>query len=358
MKTKIKFSDIAGMLERDEMKEIIGGCGNSYGSASFSPNPLGGSGGGGLSGFGGGTAIGSTFGGQPYAGYSNPVTNSFYGSSSSGSSGNTSGSTWQSTANGYTTTNATEISRILEFLNGQSNGQSIANFNPNISQIYSFVAGEMQFAAAGTIPLPNGTVWGGELNNVNVINNYYGPSTIPQGMVINNNGVLQFNFGGSGSSYGGSTISSVTIQQQTPTDCVFQSMTYLAGLYGNSSLNFNSMMNKYNSLYSGAISAGIIKPASGGVDAALLPSFADQYFNRISGITTTAQLSSFIAKGGNNFAIGTYSVGSSTGHAVVITGITSDKSQFICIDPQNNFASRNIPITNFTNFVATTGVCP
>lgn len=135
-------------------------------------------------------------------------------------------------------------------------------------------------------------------------------------------------------------------------------MTYLAGLYGNSSLNFNSMMNKYNSLFSGAISAGIIKPASGGVDAALLPSFADQYFNRISGITTTAQLSSFIAKGGNNFAIGTYSVGSSTGHAVVITGITSDKSQFICIDPQNNFASRNIPITNFTNFVATTGVCP
>nr|WP_315157719.1 hypothetical protein [uncultured Flavobacterium sp.] len=168
MKTKIRFSDITGMLERDEMKEIIGGCGNSYGSAAFSPNPLGGGGGGGLSGFGGGTAIGSTFGGQPYAGYSNPVTNSYYASSSSGSSGNTSGSTWQSTANGYTTTNATEISRILEFLNGQSNGQSIANFNPNISQIYSFVAGEMQFAAAGTVTLPNGTVWGGELNNVTV----------------------------------------------------------------------------------------------------------------------------------------------------------------------------------------------
>ena len=267
MKTKIRFSDITGMLERDEMKEIIGGCGNSYGSAAFSPNPLGG-GGGGLSGFGGGTAIGSTFGGQPYAGYSNPVTNSYYGSSSSGSSGNTSGSTWQSTANGYTTTNATEISRILEFLNGQSNGQSIANFNPNMSQIFTFVAGEMQYATAGTVSLPNGTVWGGELNNVNIVNNYYGPSTIPQGMVINNNGVLQFNFGGSGSSYGGSTISSVTIQQQAPTDCVFQSIAYLAGIYGNHNLNFNSMMNDYNSLYNGAISAGIIKPASGGVDAA------------------------------------------------------------------------------------------
>ena len=165
MKTKIRFSDITGMLERDEMKEIIGGCGNSYGSIIVNSNPLGG-GGGGLSGFGGGTAIGSTFGGQPYAGYSNPVTNSYYGSSSSGSSGNTSGSTWQSTANGYTTTNATEISRILEFLNGQSNGQSIANFNPNMSQIFTFVAGEMQFTAGGMITLPNGTVWGGELNEV------------------------------------------------------------------------------------------------------------------------------------------------------------------------------------------------
>ena len=354
MKTKIKFSDIAGMLERDEMKEIIGGCGNSYGSIIVNSNPLGG-GGGGLSGFGGGTAIGSTFGGQPYAGYSNPVTNSYYGSSSSGSSGNTGGSTWQSTANGYTTTNATEISRILEFLNGQSNGQSIANFNPNISQIYSFVAGEMQFAAAGTVTLPNGTVWGGELNNVNIINNYYGPSTIPQGMVINNNGVIQFNFGGSGSSYGGSTISSVTIQQQTPTDCVFQSIAYLAGIYGNHNLNFNTMMNDYNSLYNGAISAGIIKPASAGVDAALLPSFIDQYFNRASGITTIDQLSNFITKGGNNFAIGTYSTGTSTGHAFVITGVTP--TQFIGWDQQNQvpvYVNKN----NITNFVAINGVCP
>ena len=46
MKTKIKFSDIAGMLERDEMKEIIGGCGNSYGSIIVNSNPLGGGGGG------------------------------------------------------------------------------------------------------------------------------------------------------------------------------------------------------------------------------------------------------------------------------------------------------------------------
>jgi hypothetical protein len=32
-KTKIKFTDIAGMLDRDQMREITGGCGVSTGSA-------------------------------------------------------------------------------------------------------------------------------------------------------------------------------------------------------------------------------------------------------------------------------------------------------------------------------------
>ncbi|WP_202704082.1 hypothetical protein, partial [Flavobacterium sp. UGB4466] len=31
---KIKFSDIVGMLEKDEMREIIGGCGSTTGSGS------------------------------------------------------------------------------------------------------------------------------------------------------------------------------------------------------------------------------------------------------------------------------------------------------------------------------------
>jgi hypothetical protein len=34
MKTKIKFSDIAGMLERDEMKEVVGGAGSSGGGGN------------------------------------------------------------------------------------------------------------------------------------------------------------------------------------------------------------------------------------------------------------------------------------------------------------------------------------
>lgn len=177
MKTKMKFSDIAGMLERDEMKEIVGGSGYTY---------SGGSGGG--SNFASGTALGgggSAFGGSNFnysgggmgAGLSSNYgpSNTSYGNSNYGSSGSSSSasssSSWHATANGMSTSNASDISRFYEFLTGQSNGQNIADFNPNMSQISSFVNGEMQFAAAGTITLPNGTVWGGELNNVNVYQN-------------------------------------------------------------------------------------------------------------------------------------------------------------------------------------------
>lgn len=173
----------------------------------------------------------------------------------------------------------------------------------------------------------------------------YGSST--NGFSISSGGY--FDTGNSGG-VGYSTTSNLT-------DCVFQSMTCLAGLYGNSSLTISSMQSKYNSLYSGAISAGIITAASGGVDGYLLSGFADQYFNRDGSVTTIAQLSSFIAAGGTNFAIGTYSTGPGSGHAVVITGVTPDGAQYICTDPQNAGASRNIDINLITGFVAVTGAC-
>lgn len=95
MKTKIKFTDIQGMLERDEMREITGACGNACctgpgtgrnndyftGAGDFST---------GLAtfasmGFGGVSAIGSTYGGQPYNMNNNPFNalprNNSYGSS-------------------------------------------------------------------------------------------------------------------------------------------------------------------------------------------------------------------------------------------------------------------------------------
>lgn len=137
-------------------------------------------------------------------------------------------------------------------------------------------------------------------------------------------------------------------------DCVFQSVAYLASLYGDSSLNINSMQNNYNSLYSGAISAGIIKPASGGVDGYLLPGFTDQYFNRVGGITTLVQLDSFIAAGGSNFALASYGTGSGNGHEFVITEVTPTK--YIGWDEQNHIPV-NIYKNLITGFVAISGVC-
>ncbi|MFY8111160.1 MAG: hypothetical protein ACOVKP_04045, partial [Flavobacterium sp.] len=134
MKTKIAFNDIPKAIGRDEMKEVVGGFNSIiWGDTSSSR----------------------------HTGGILPVVFDLGGGGSSGSS-------WHATANGMSTSNASDISRFFEYLTGQSNGQNISNFNPSMSQINSFISQEMQFTAGGMITVPNGTVWGGELNNVNV----------------------------------------------------------------------------------------------------------------------------------------------------------------------------------------------
>ncbi len=141
---------------------------------------------------------------------------------------------------------------------------------------------------------------------------------------------------------------------QNPTDCVFQSIAYLASLYGNSSVNLNSIKDMYNSLASGAISNGTIGSAASGVDAYLLRSITDQYFNRDGQVKTISQLNSFINAGGENFAIGTYSVGNGSSHAIIITGTTA--TQFIGWDAQNKIAV-SVNKNSITGFVAVRGAC-
>lgn len=121
MKTKIKFSDIAGMLERDEMREITGACGNACGVSNSNSYSGGGSasyyaGSSILGGFGGGTAIGSTFGGQPYSGYNNSTINNFNSGPQTG-------------VVGYTTSNPAEIKQIVTNL---VNGKSFS-YNPSVT---------------------------------------------------------------------------------------------------------------------------------------------------------------------------------------------------------------------------------
>jgi hypothetical protein len=146
-------------------------------------------------------------------------------------------------------------------------------------------------------------------------------------------------------------------QQKLPTDCVLQCIAYLAAMYGDTSLSFNSIKDIYNSLAIGAISSGVIGNANSGVDGYLLNSITDQFFNRAPGVTNLSQLNSFIKAGGDNFAIGTYSVGNGSSHAVIITGITADGSQYICKDVQNGGRERYLYTSQFNGFVAITGGC-
>ena len=141
-----------------------------------------------------------------------------------------------------------------------------------------------------------------------------------------------------------------------PTDCIFQSMAYLGSMYGETSFNFNSMKSNYNSLYNSTIASGTITSADGGVDAYLMPHFVDQYFNRSNVPNNIPALRSFIDAGGDNFAIATYDTGSSSGHAIVITGFNAARTQFTGRDAQNGI-DISIDINLITGFVAIIGVC-
>uniref|UniRef100_UPI001ED8EEDC hypothetical protein n=1 Tax=Flavobacterium sp. UGB4466 TaxID=2730889 RepID=UPI001ED8EEDC len=87
---------------------------------------------------------------------------------------------WVDNRYGFTTTNSNTISRFFDFL--YANNGVLTN-----NQINVFITNE--FTIAGQ-KQNNIQLYGNILNNVNVTNNYKGPSTIPQGMFYNN-GILE-----------------------------------------------------------------------------------------------------------------------------------------------------------------------
>jgi hypothetical protein len=142
-------------------------------------------------GFGGGSAIGSTFGGQPYAGYTNPIINDYNSSGGSSYSGSNSNSIshisysngWSIIASGVTTNDPKAIDRYFDFVYANNGTVSAA-------QISAFINNE---ATAAGQQANNDLIYGGTLTNVSVVNNYHGLSTIPKGIVINNNGSILYN---------------------------------------------------------------------------------------------------------------------------------------------------------------------
>lgn len=101
-KTKIKFTDIAGMLDRDQMREITGGCGVSTGSAMTIQS--------------GGLGCSASWSNTSSC-WSSIMGMGFGGALSYGGvSANSSGVSSAGTANGYTTNNPTEISALYGML--------------------------------------------------------------------------------------------------------------------------------------------------------------------------------------------------------------------------------------------------
>lgn len=218
---KIKFSDIAGMLERDEMREIIGGSGSTTGSggnglgggsSALSSNPFDTSfTGSNYGGFGGANAVGGgVYGSDSITGAgtsSNPGSPYYNGSSSSGTNtlnsstlSNAYGGGWYTSYNnGKTTNDSLTIIRFFQFVD--ANQGVITN-----NQLFSFVNNELTTTGQQlnnqqyNLQLP-GTV----LNNVTVQNNYKGPSTILQGDVINKLPLFINNSSGGGTNTGTST---------------------------------------------------------------------------------------------------------------------------------------------------------
>ncbi|RUT71803.1 hypothetical protein D0817_03715 [Flavobacterium cupreum] len=229
---KIKFSDIIGMLEIDEMREIIGGCGSGTGSDA---NYGFGGGGGAPALSGGGTGFGTSFSGSNYGGFggSNAVGGGMYGSGSitgaggssfpgspyyNGSAGsgtnnlnsstlsNGYGGGWYTSYNyGKTTKDSVTIDRFFQFLDSQ---KGVVTNN----QVFNFLNNELTTTGQrqntqqyNIIQLP-GTV----LNNVTVQNNYKGPSKVPKGMVINNMSLFVDNSGNGISGGAASTVATST----------------------------------------------------------------------------------------------------------------------------------------------------
>ncbi|WPO77291.1 hypothetical protein [Flavobacterium sp. KACC 22761] len=206
------------------MREITGGYGTSYacgsyagpstGGGSYNPDSI-------LAGFGGGTAIGSTFGGVPYNSNTSTSNNGIAtgGSTNYGSSSYTVGWTY---SNGRMTTNDPAIINrwydVFTHIYGTTSDPYAIT-----RQINAFVNNESTL----TGQQENTRLYGTVLNNVNVSNNYKGPSTIAPGLMYNN-GILEYdnsiyNNGSTNVSGGGgqTSISNSSSIFDKPGTCIF-----------------------------------------------------------------------------------------------------------------------------------------
>ena len=359
MKTrKVNFSELENNMKREEKRNILGGGANTLDQLGPSDDmdfDYSSGGGFGMTGFGQGSFVSgsannfSQLGSYGSSSYNNSsYTGGSYGGGSYGgsSSGSNYNAGWSFDSNGITTNDPYAIDRYLTFAfknNGILSGD----------QTLAFILNEGTFEGQQQ---NNIQLYGTVLNNVNVQNNYKGPSTIVQGANYEN-GVLKLD---TTIGSGGYQVQTVSIKSDGgSTDCVFQCMAQIGSLYGKTAnYSFEEMKAKYDSIYNTSTVPGAVAPATMGVDQVLLSNFVDQYFNRVP-ITTINELDKFITAGGDNFAIGIirkYGVnGTSTLHAVVLT--MAEGNVYKYTDPQNGGVVEEVQKNNLVGVAAITGVC-
>jgi hypothetical protein len=349
-KTKIKFTDIAGMLDRDEMKEIVGGSGGYQvgtggGSNFVSGTALGG-------GFTGGYQAQSSFNGAGYS-YSSSGSSS-YGSSNFGSGSGGSMSSFTETANGYTTSNPSDISAMYAMLYGSSTHNGA---NSNFSQIQQYAQGQ----SANNLQL-----YGTVLDNVNVNNAYQAPSSVYVNPFSQYNSFDPYSntnsiFGSSGNI--GS--SSSYLQQGVPkTDCFFQVLGWISQMNGDTAHDANYYASIYafthpnTSVIPNFNLSSFNKPTTDGVSLDQASAFAGVFFKATDYSGASNQfLSNWINPSsnpsGDNQLIGVYRTDNGTLHAIAVTSISGTTVNFY--DPQNPIRTdTSASITTFTNFYGIT----
>jgi hypothetical protein len=353
-KTKIKFTDIAGMLDRDEMKVIVGGSGaTGGGGATFcSGTALGG--GGSMGGSSQSSFDGSSY---SYAGSTssylgNGVSSSSGSSTGTGSSSSSNSSGWNNNSGGLSTTSdPVAISRFYDLY-------VLNNGNLTTSQVNTFVTNES--TAAGQTA-NNLQLYGTVLNTVVIINNYHGPSTIPQGIVINNGTILNSPFG-NGGSIGSSPFSSYLQQGIPKTDCFFQCLGWISQMNGDTAHDANYYASVYafthpnTSVIPNFNLSSFNKPSTNGMPLDQASSFAGVFFKATDYSGASNQfLEKFINPStnpsGEHQLIGVYRTPTGGLHAIAITSISGPTVNFY--DPQNgNSDSRNM--TQFESFYGIT----
>ena len=347
MKQKIKFTDIAGMLDRDQMREIIGGCGTSAGS--------------GIDGTGGG---GSFYG--PSFGIVAPV------SVSSVSSITPAGMT------SFTSPSPSAGSINIQSVSTSSSSAGSSSSSSGTGS-YGGYGGFSSWGAVGTSGSTYGgsgssTYAGGGGGSIQNVNNNSGTGSNTYGGSIgsvNYNGVSFETFFPGGSigigsieigSIGSSLNSNYLPQGVPPTDCFFQCLGWISQMNGDTVHDANYYASVYafthpnTSVIPDFNLSNFNVPSTNGISLDQASAFAGVFFKATDYSGASNQfLSNWINPStnpsGDRQLIGVYKTEVGGLHAIAVTSINGSTINFY--DPQKGISDSR-DMSKFVSFYGIT----